>query len=168
MCTVLVTIPWVTPPFLKSPPSKPYPTPPLDSHTYHPLAEFSVQFMATIPWAGPLSLTEFYSIGNYDSIQCAMLIYSNHPHILGRVEIQISTFWYIKVYGKTCRAYADTQSTVDKTLCTDRFLSIYPLIHGQTCHAWMVDTKKLYCGTKLPFLTWTLSCYFCGCLGSFY
>ena len=49
-------------------------------------------------------------------------------------------------YSKTChtwtRAYVDTHPTMDKTLYTNRILSIYPLIRGQTCHAWTVDTKK--------------------------
>ena len=49
-------------------------------------------------------------------------------------------------YSKAClmwtQAYADTPPTVDKILCTDRFLPVYPLICGQTCHAWTVDTKK--------------------------
>ena len=62
----------------------------------------------------------------------------------------------IFVYSKTCltwtQAYTDTQSTLDKILCTDRFLSIYLLTHGQTCHVWMVDTKKCTKETKLPLI----------------
>ena len=64
-------------------------------------------------------------------------------------------------------AYVDTPPTVDKILCMDKFLSIYSLIHGQICPAWMVDSKKMYHGTKLPSFTWTPSCYFSGCCGSF-
>ena len=55
-------------------------------------------------------------------------------------------FRFVVRYSKTCLtwtlAYTDTPPTVDKILCMDRLLSIYPLICGQTCHAWMVDTKK--------------------------
>ena len=61
----------------------------------------------------------------------------------------------------------DTHPTVDKILCTDRILSIYPLIHGQTCHAWMVDTKKCTVEQNYLLIRGHLAISSEGCHGTF-
>ena len=72
-----------------------------------------------------------------NTVQTQFYVVLLKDHILSNI---------LEMYSKTChtrtRVYVDTHPTVDKILCTDRILSIYPLIRGQTCHAWMVDTKK--------------------------
>ena len=55
---------------------------------------------------------------------------------------------------KTClmwtQTYADTLTGTDKIFSMDKILSIYPLIQGQNCHVWTVDTKR--CTTKQNYL----------------
>ena len=61
----------------------------------------------------------------------------------------------------------DTHPTVDKILCTDRILSIYPLICGQTCHAWTVDTKKCAVEQNYLLICGHLAISSGGCHGTF-
>ena len=65
------------------------------------------------------------------------------------------------------QAYTNTHPTIDKILLTDRFLSIYPLIHGQTCNVWTVDTKICTVEQNYPHLHGHHSYYFCRCHGNF-